>query len=162
MRLIWQSVIPIVFFEKPVYKFVVLTNEEFIPMTEAEHDDDSDKKKETARDLRKRNKRLQDSRDALKEKSRQQSERIRSLTGKALDLEESRDLWKKHCDSWKEEKNSLEIQLKMEKQRGAEMVALVEERERLTDIEKKSKEAEKIKYEEEINELKKKLKKLTG
>ena len=130
-------------------------------MTETEDAHDSGSKNETARDLRKRNKRLQDSRDGLKEKSRQQSERIRSLTGKALELQESRDLWRGHSNNWKEEKNSLEIQLKKERQRAEELVILADERERLLEIEKKSKADEKVKYEEKINELKKKLMKLT-
>jgi len=129
-------------------------------MTETEHDNHCDPKNETARDLRKRIKRLLESRDGLKEKGRQQSERIRSLTGKVLDLEESRNLWRKNFNHYKEEKNSLEIQLKAEKKRSAELSVLADERARLLEIEKKSKEGEKIKYEEEINELKKKLKKL--
>jgi hypothetical protein len=124
-------------------------------MSETEHDNQSDPKSDTARDLRKRIKRLQESRDGLKEKGRLQSERIRSLTGKALDLSESRDLWRKNFKSCKEEKNGLEVQLQIERERAAEMGILVQERERLLEIEKKSKENEKIKYEEEINELKK-------
>ena len=115
---------------------------------------------DTARDLRKRIKRLKESRDGLKNKGRQQSERIRSLTGRALDLKEGRDLWRKHFNRCKEEKNNFERQLKMEREKVAEIGILAEERERLLEIEKKSQEEEKIKYEDEINELKKKLKKL--
>lgn len=131
-------------------------------MTETEHADHSGPKNDTARDLRKRIKRLLESRDGLKKKSRQQAERIRSLTGKALELKESRDLWRKHFNYCKEEKNTLEMQLEAERKKAGKMSALAEERARVLEIEKKAKDEEKLKYEEEINELKKKLKKLIG
>jgi chromosome segregation ATPase len=114
-------------------------------------------KKETARDLRKRNKRLKNSRDDLKKKSRQQAGDIKALKGKNVDLKESRDLWKEHYYREQEEKNSLEMTLKAEKKRVDEMEAFAQERERLLKIKEKVREEEKAKYEQEIDKLKKKL-----
>jgi hypothetical protein len=126
-------------------------------MNEPEPSDNINSKNETARDLRKRNKRLKVSRNGLQDKSRQQADTIKSLRGKADDLKTSRDLWKKRCDMEEENKKRLTIELKANKTHIEELSILAQERERLLIIRDKCLEEDRAKYEKEIAELKKKL-----
>ena len=126
-------------------------------MDGSEPSNGANSKKETARDVRKRNKRLEESRDELKTKSRQQASTIKALKGKASDLQDSRDLWKERCDKEVAKKKCLEIELKAEKQRSDQLATLAQERERLLEMKKNFQDEEKAKYEQEIAELKKKL-----
>jgi erythromycin esterase-like protein len=114
-------------------------------------------KNETARDLRKRNKRLKASRNGLQEKGRQQAETVKALKGKADDLKTSRDLWKKRCNQEAEEKKRLTIELKANKTHIEELSIIAQERERLLKIKDRYQEEDRAKYEKEIAELKKKL-----
>jgi hypothetical protein len=52
------------------------------------------KKNETARDLRKKNKRYKEARDTLKEKNKTKVNDIKKLRGAIDDLKVSRDIWK--------------------------------------------------------------------
>lgn len=52
------------------------------------------KKAETPRDLRKKNKRIKESRDALKERNREKSVDLKKNRGALDDLKKSRDSWK--------------------------------------------------------------------
>ena len=49
---------------------------------------------ETPRDLRKKNKRIQESRDSLKEKNKEKSADLKKLRNTIDDLKESRDSWR--------------------------------------------------------------------
>jgi len=55
---------------------------------------DKKKKLETPRDLRKKYKRIKESRDALKETSKKKAADIKKLRGSIDDLKESRNSWK--------------------------------------------------------------------
>ena len=51
-----------------------------------------------SRDWRRKSHRLQDSRDEFKARNREKAEKIKTLEGRALDLERSRSQWKKKCE----------------------------------------------------------------
>jgi len=126
-------------------------------MNEPEPSNNVNSKNETARDLRKRNKRLKASRNGLQEKGRQQADTIKTLKGKADDLQTSRDLWKKRCNQEAEEKKRLTIELKANKTHMEEISIVAQEREQLLKIKDLRQEEDRAKYEKEIAELKKKL-----
>lgn len=52
---------------------------------------------ETPRDLRKKNKRLKESRDGLKERNREKAVENKRLSGKLDDIKVSREMWKARC-----------------------------------------------------------------
>ncbi len=59
--------------------------------------DPQNQKHERPSDLRKKNKRLKEGRDALKEKQRQKATDLKKLRGAIDDAKESRDSWKDQC-----------------------------------------------------------------
>jgi len=95
-----------------------------------------------SRDWRKRSHRLQESRDEFKARNRNKAEKIKTLEGKALDLERSRSEWKQKC-----EEKTREIK------RLADEVAAKDE---LIEAERKSRQQETEAHSEELEQLKKK------
>jgi len=95
-----------------------------------------------SRDWRKKSHRLQDSRDEFKARNREKAEKIKTLEGKALDLEQSRSQWKKKC-----EEKTREIK------RLADEVASKDE---LIEAERKLRQQEVSSHSEELEHLKKK------
>lgn len=95
-----------------------------------------------SRDWRKRSHRLQDSRDEFKARNRKKAEKIKTLEGRASDLEYSRSQWKKKCEKQAQENKRL----------VGELVA----RDELIEREKKLREQEAMAHAEELESLKKK------
>ena len=95
-----------------------------------------------SRDWRKKSHRLRDSRDEFKARNRKKAEKIKSLEGRALDLERSRSQWKQKCD----EKDR-------ENKRLVNEIAVHHE---LIEAERKLRQQEAVAYSEELERLKKK------
>ncbi len=95
-----------------------------------------------SRDWRKKSHRLQESRDEFKARNRNKAEKIKTLEGKALDLERSRSQWKQKC-----EEKTREIK------RLADEVAVKDE---LIEEERKLRQQEAARHAEELEGLKKK------
>lgn len=95
-----------------------------------------------SRDWRKRSHRLQDSRDEFKARNRDKAEKIKTLEGKALDLERSRSQWKQ-----KYEEKTREIK------RLANEVAAKDE---LSEAERKLRQQEAAAHADELEGFKKK------
>ncbi len=68
---------------------------------------DRNKQHERPSDLRKRNKRLEKGRDALKEKNKQKAKSIKKLRGTIDDAKESRNSWKHQCQQTIEKNKKL-------------------------------------------------------
>jgi chromosome segregation ATPase len=118
--------------------------------------DSSKGKKETARDLRKRNKRLADSRDSLQEKNRVQSQKLKAARGKIDDLVASRNAWKRECEHKDNEQKALKEEINTTKNKNNELENFIKEQEKQRDLQNKAKEEEKARYEQQIADLKKK------
>ena len=68
--------------------------------------------REEARLLRKRLKRIEDSRSSTKEKSREKSKTIKAYQDRQKELEENRDKWKKKCKEQGKENDKLRDDIK--------------------------------------------------
>ena len=95
-----------------------------------------------SRDWRKRSHRLQDSRDEFKARNRDKAEKIKSLEGKALDLEHSRSQWKQKCEEKAQENKRL-----------ADEITAKDE---LIEVERKLRRQEAQTHSDELEHLKKK------
>lgn len=74
--------------------------------------DKATKKQEKPRDIRKKNKRLEVSRDDLKRKNKQKALEIKRLGGKIDDINESRDKWRQRYEAETSKAHELGAQLK--------------------------------------------------
>lgn len=95
-----------------------------------------------SRDWRRKSHRLQDSRDEFKTRNREKAEKIKTLEGRAFDLERSRSQWKKKCE-----------------EKGQEIKKLADElvaKDELIEAERKLREQEAAVHSEELEHLKKK------
>ena len=95
-----------------------------------------------SRDWRKKSHRLQDSRDEFKARNREKAEKIKTLEGRALDLERSRSQWKKKCEEKVQEITRL----------ADELVA----KDGLIEVERKLRQQEAAVHTDELEGLKKK------
>ena len=95
-----------------------------------------------SRDWRKKSHRLQDSRDEFKARNREKAEKIKTLEGRALDLERSRSQWKKKCEEKAQENKRL----------ADELVA----KDELIEMERKLRQQEAAAHADELEGLKKK------
>ena len=95
-----------------------------------------------SRDWRKKSHRLQDSRDEFKARNREKAEKIKTLEGRALDLERSRSQWKKKCEEKAQENKRL----------ADELVA----KDELIEMERKLHQQEAETHADELEDLKKK------
>ena len=95
-----------------------------------------------SRDWRKKSHRLQDSRDEFKARNREKAEKIKTLEGRALDLERSRSQWKKKCEEKAQENKRL----------ADELVA----KDELIELERKLRQQEAAAHADEFEGLKKK------
>jgi SMC interacting uncharacterized protein involved in chromosome segregation len=95
-----------------------------------------------SRDWRKKSHRLQDSRDEFKARNRDKAEKIKTLEGRALDLERSRSQWKKKCEEKAQENKRL----------ADELVA----KDELIEMERKLRQQEAAAHADELEGLKKK------
>ena len=95
-----------------------------------------------SRDWRKKSHRLQDSRDEFKARNREKAEKIKTLEGRALDLERSRSQWKKKCEEKVQENKRL----------ADELVA----KDELIEVERKLRLQETAAHADELEGLKKK------
>jgi chromosome segregation ATPase len=93
-------------------------------------------KKETARDLRKRLKRLEESRDGLQERNQQKSVQIKALSGKVGDLSESRERVKDEVKKLKESVDELKTQLNDREQQLREKDVLLQNADNQIEIER--------------------------
>lgn len=120
---------------------------------------DSKKNKETLGDLRKQKKRIEESRDALKEKNRIKQQRIKAQLGKVDDLKKSRDLWQNTSENYAKEIDRLKKSLEEERNKRLEKEAWIQEQESTLAQHIQTSRKQQIEYETNIEELKKKLKK---
>jgi SMC interacting uncharacterized protein involved in chromosome segregation len=95
-----------------------------------------------SRDWRKRSHRLCESRDEFKARNREKAEKIKTLEGRALDLEHSRSQWKKKCEEKAQENKRL----------ADELVA----KDELIEMERKLRKQEAAAHADELEGLKKK------
>lgn len=116
------------------------------------------KKNETPRDLRKKNSRLLKSREDIKEKSYQKSLQLTAVKGRAVELEDSRDLWRKKHKESEKEKAKVKSDSNAKDEIIQRLQLQVQEQERFIEMEKELKQKEHESYRIKIEELKKKLK----
>lgn len=117
-------------------------------------------KKETARDLRKRLRRLEESRNGLQDRTQQKSVQIKALSGKVNDLLESRDKAKDEARKLKESVDELKTQLNDKEQQLRKKNILLEKAEKQLEIERQLRLKEERERQDQIENLKKKLMKL--
>ena len=119
---------------------------------------DSKGKKETPGDIRKQKKRIEESRDSLKEKNREKRIQIKAQLGKVDDLKISRDLWRHRSEEYAKKINQLNQALEKEQQTRIQREAYIQEQECILAQHIQSQQDQEKEYEAKINELKKKLK----
>ncbi len=115
------------------------------------------KKAETPRDLRKRNKRLEESRNFQREKNQQKSLKIKASGGKIDDLTESRNMWKSRSNESEYQITQLHEQIEIKESLLKEKDQLLETQTKLLKTERQLRLREIEERDKQINELKKKL-----
>ena len=99
---------------------------------------------ETPRDLRKKSKRIQESRDALKKKNKEKATNIKKLRGTIDDLKESRNSWKAQYEQVVAKNIKLDTDIKERSNRLKESERKITERDKqLLDLQKKCEELKK-------------------
>ena len=89
-----------------------------MPRTQSNHGDhmsekaDTPKIKEEARALRKKTKRIEESRSLIKAKSREKGKIIKAHQDRQTELEQNRDEWKAKCKEWEKECAQVEKKFK--------------------------------------------------
>jgi chromosome segregation ATPase len=114
-------------------------------------------KKETARDLRKRLKRLEESRNGLQERNQQKSVQIKALSGKVGDLLESREKIKDEVKKLKESVDELKTQLNEKEQQLKKKDMLLKNAEKQLETQRQLRLNEEKERQDQIENLKKKL-----
>jgi chromosome segregation ATPase len=116
---------------------------------------------ETPRDLRKKIKRLEESRDLQMAKNREKSNAIKANEGRINELTESRNKWKKkylkieeNIDHLKKEQAKRECEFN---DREQSLIRIVQEKERLLEKENQAKINNENEFQQTIDSLKKKL-----
>jgi chromosome segregation ATPase len=117
-------------------------------------------KKETPRDLRKRLKRLEESRDGLQERNQLKCVQIKALSGKVTDLSESRERARNEAKKLKESVNELKTQLSDKEQQLRKKDILLQNAEKQLETERQLRLKEEKERQDQIENLKKKLMKL--
>jgi hypothetical protein len=120
--------------------------------------DDPKKKNETVGEVRKQKKRIEESRDALKEKNREKLKRLKSQLGKIDDLIESRDMWRNRSKEYAQEIDKLKQALDNEQKNRLEREKWIEEQNKVRTLEIQRQKKIQVEYDNQIEELKKKLK----
>lgn len=118
---------------------------------------------ETPRDLRKKLKRIKESRDLQITKNREKSDQLKALRGTVDDLHASRNGWKEKKAQADEEIAKMEKKLKeaereldQKNRQISELNEVIKNREALLAKEKIAKEKEEIRLQEQVEDLKKK------
>ena len=102
------------------------------------------KKSETPRDLRKKNKRLKEARDAFREKNKAKATDIKKLRGTIDDLKVSQDSWKTQYKQAIVENNKLVTNIKIQSQSLTKSERTVLEKDKqLLELQKKCEELKK-------------------
>ena len=105
---------------------------------------DKKKKTETPRDLRKKSKRIKESRDALKEKNKKKAIDLKKLRGTIDDLEESRNSWKTQYQQAVAKNMKLKLDVKCQSKLLNESEKTISEKdEQLLELQKKCEELKK-------------------
>lgn len=115
------------------------------------------KKTETLRDLHKRNKRLEISRNLQQEKNREKSIRLKAQSGKIDDLKVSRDIWRSHFENYESRIIQLYQQLEERDRLLNEKDKLIGSQAKLLEIEQKLRLSEIEEKNKMIDDFKKKL-----
>jgi len=114
---------------------------------------------ETARDLRKKIKRLEESRDLQMVKNRDKSCSIKAREGRINELTESRNNWKKKYLALEQNLDILRAELEKKenefKNREKELTNIVHEKEKILEKEKQEKINTEIEFQQKIDFLKK-------
>ena len=117
--------------------------------------------KETPRDLRKKNKRLEESRDLQMAKNREKSKEIKASQGRINELTESRNKWKnkyieieQNINLLKKETIEKESEFKDQEQR---LIKIIQEKEKALEKENQERINNENEFQQKIDSLKKKL-----